>query len=427
MQGVGDDPVRAFELAAALLQFWITRGHQSDIERAEAALDAWKPAISDIQAVQTRATALYWLANAIRFRNDQARAVDLCEESVALSRAIGDLHGLAPALSNLGFMLRDIPDYVRVRACAEEGIKAAHETADPKLVAWSSYVLASILWYARFVGDGAELTPLSPSFDPSRSAGGTGGEHQPQHEDEALARSLLEEALALDRQRGDERAVAVVLGGGGSLGHWAWACGDFAGAEAAYAEHLEIFARVAGPSEAAGCVRHLARVALGLGQPWRAARLLGAADAAYEATRTRPLPRVWPTYDVECAAVRARLNAEAFAAAWEEGRAMSWEQALDYALRRADPFGDESPAADLSATAPAAAARPPSALTPREREVAILVGRGYSNRRIAEELVIAEKTAEVHARNVREKLGLSSRAQIAAWAAQHGLLPADEE
>jgi DNA-binding NarL/FixJ family response regulator len=62
----------------------------------------------------------------------------------------------------------------------------------------------------------------------------------------------------------------------------------------------------------------------------------------------------------------------------------------------------------------------------REREVAILVGRGYSNRRIADELVMAEKTAEVHARNVREKLGLSSCAQIAAWAAQHGLLDADE-
>jgi DNA-binding NarL/FixJ family response regulator len=54
--------------------------------------------------------------------------------------------------------------------------------------------------------------------------------------------------------------------------------------------------------------------------------------------------------------------------------------------------------------------------------VAALVGRGYSNRRIAEQLVIAEKTAEVHARNIREKLGLQSRAQIAAWAAQHGLL-----
>jgi DNA-binding NarL/FixJ family response regulator len=66
-----------------------------------------------------------------------------------------------------------------------------------------------------------------------------------------------------------------------------------------------------------------------------------------------------------------------------------------------------------------------AALTAREREVAILIGRGYSNRRIAAELVIAEKTAEVHARNVREKRGLESRAQIAAWAARHGLLDPD--
>jgi DNA-binding NarL/FixJ family response regulator len=63
-----------------------------------------------------------------------------------------------------------------------------------------------------------------------------------------------------------------------------------------------------------------------------------------------------------------------------------------------------------------------SPLTAREQEVAVLVGRGYSNRRIAEALVIAEKTAEVHARNVREKLGLDTRAQIAAWVAQRGRL-----
>jgi pimeloyl-ACP methyl ester carboxylesterase/class 3 adenylate cyclase/DNA-binding CsgD family transcriptional regulator len=63
-----------------------------------------------------------------------------------------------------------------------------------------------------------------------------------------------------------------------------------------------------------------------------------------------------------------------------------------------------------------------ASLTAREREVAGLIGQGCSNRRIAEALVIAEKTAEVHARNVREKLGLETRAQIAAWATRHGLV-----
>lgn len=63
-----------------------------------------------------------------------------------------------------------------------------------------------------------------------------------------------------------------------------------------------------------------------------------------------------------------------------------------------------------------------ASLTAREREVATLIGQGYSNRRIAAALVIAEKTAEVHARNIREKLGLETRAQIAAWVVQRGIL-----
>ena len=65
---------------------------------------------------------------------------------------------------------------------------------------------------------------------------------------------------------------------------------------------------------------------------------------------------------------------------------------------------------------------PPEHLTPREREVAALIGRGYTNRRIADELVITERTAETHARNVRERLGLTTRAHVAAWAVEHGLL-----
>ena len=58
----------------------------------------------------------------------------------------------------------------------------------------------------------------------------------------------------------------------------------------------------------------------------------------------------------------------------------------------------------------------PMPLTPRELEVATLISRGHTNRRIAEALVIAERTAETHARNIREKLGLTTRAQIGAWA-----------
>jgi DNA-binding NarL/FixJ family response regulator/DNA-binding MarR family transcriptional regulator len=69
------------------------------------------------------------------------------------------------------------------------------------------------------------------------------------------------------------------------------------------------------------------------------------------------------------------------------------------------------------------APRPPDGLTPREREVLTLVTRGLSNRAIAEALVISEKTAEVHVRNILSKLGLSSRTQAATYALEHGLVP----
>jgi DNA-binding NarL/FixJ family response regulator len=62
------------------------------------------------------------------------------------------------------------------------------------------------------------------------------------------------------------------------------------------------------------------------------------------------------------------------------------------------------------------------ALTSREYEVAQLVAYGLSNREIAEELVITEKTAKNHVQRVLDKLYVSSRVKIIARAAQLGLM-----
>jgi DNA-binding NarL/FixJ family response regulator len=55
-------------------------------------------------------------------------------------------------------------------------------------------------------------------------------------------------------------------------------------------------------------------------------------------------------------------------------------------------------------------------LSVREREVVALIARGYTNRQIAEELIIAEGTAVRHVANILNKLNLRSRAQVAVWA-----------
>ena len=54
-------------------------------------------------------------------------------------------------------------------------------------------------------------------------------------------------------------------------------------------------------------------------------------------------------------------------------------------------------------------------LTPRQHQVAGMVARGWSNRQIAEELVVSERTAESHVERIRDRLGFRSRAQVAAW------------
>jgi DNA-binding NarL/FixJ family response regulator len=54
-------------------------------------------------------------------------------------------------------------------------------------------------------------------------------------------------------------------------------------------------------------------------------------------------------------------------------------------------------------------------LTAREREIAMLVARGLSNRDIAERLVISKRTVDAHVNHIFAKLGLSSRVQLTIW------------
>jgi len=69
--------------------------------------------------------------------------------------------------------------------------------------------------------------------------------------------------------------------------------------------------------------------------------------------------------------------------------------------------------AELGTAAPA-----PSPLTPREREVAELVARGLSNREVADQLVLSERTVESHVRNMLTKTGLRSRTELTRWVLQ---------
>jgi DNA-binding NarL/FixJ family response regulator len=60
-------------------------------------------------------------------------------------------------------------------------------------------------------------------------------------------------------------------------------------------------------------------------------------------------------------------------------------------------------------------------LTPRQREVAALIARGYTNQQIASALVVTPGTAANHVAQIMERLGVANRALIAVWAVENGI------
>jgi DNA-binding NarL/FixJ family response regulator len=89
---------------------------------------------------------------------------------------------------------------------------------------------------------------------------------------------------------------------------------------------------------------------------------------------------------------------------------------VEYALSKEEPDPLTTPAPEEPSVS-----QPHAALTRREREVAALVAQGMSNRQIAQELSISERTAGNHIAKILRKLKLRSRAQIGGWAAERQL------
>jgi len=143
-------------------------------------------------------------------------------------------------------------------------------------------------------------------------------------------------------------------------------------------------------------------------RPESSVLLLAVSEALRKSMGIRLPPVDSGSHAAGVAAARTALGGAAFAKAWSVGRASPPDDGIGLAIACAEPAVAASPSGVQ--------------LTPRELEVAVLVGRGHSNKEIAASLVVSLRTAEAHVTNVLNKLGLRSRAQLAVWAAEHGLL-----
>jgi len=139
------------------------------------------------------------------------------------------------------------------------------------------------------------------------------------------------------------------------------------------------------------------------GNALRAARLFGATERLKTETGAQVNPVLAPLLEERGDSLRAQLGGASYDAELRAGATMSRSNALTLAL------GSSSQREQADVTAALAP------LARRETEVARLISQGLTNRQIGSRLFISERTVENHVRNIMDKLGFTSRTQIAAW------------
>jgi len=306
------------------------------------------------------------------------RVRQLCEEAALLFRQEGDGFGLALAITGMGLTTLQQGDAERATTLLEQALVLFREAGD-------KFGMSNVLAHLGTI-------PLAQ------------GNH-------ALAARYLEEAVALSREMGNYYGGCVAFY---NLALAAQSHGEHKRSAELYREGLRFSAEAGDKANIAYTLEGLAELARVRYERERATRLLGAAESLledvggtlYVQAQDRSLYR--STVD----SLRSHLDEETFSTAWAAGRAMSMQQAAEYAL------SDDEPAPLLDAAQASEGTRvtqQPDTLTRREEGVAALVARGLTNRRIATELSISEHTVANHVAKILRKLGLDSRSQITAW------------
>ena len=228
-------------------------------------------------------------------------------------------------------------------------------------------------------------------------------------------------ALVLYREIDARPEIARCLAG---IGRVALAQGELSLAGSSLAESLQLSLATGQRLAIARGLEAAAVLAAARDDPGRSVRLAGAALALREAVGEVARAPARARLDQLLAAQRSRLGAGVTAGLLAEGRAMSADEAVRLATGApgGEQPGGEQPGHGRTVTPRQVrangAAVVPSVLTAREHEIAALICGGLSNRDIAAELVISPATAARHVANIFAKLGLSSRAQVAAWTAE---------
>jgi predicted ATPase/DNA-binding SARP family transcriptional activator len=359
-----DAKASGIRLAAALWRFWHVRGFFRE------GLHWYAAALEDSSCHEPtpwRAKALTAAGSMATILGEYIKARAYLEEGLSVARAIDDKRSAGSLLHNLGMLAQHQGDLESARSFLTGSLLVRREVGDQFGVGSTLHHLAQI---ATEVGDYKEAVILhEENLSLRRQIGDRWGVAHCLsglgtvlclQEEYGQAYSLLQESLAIGYEMGDREGIAVCLH---HLGWVALGLHKYAEARSNHLESLKILHELGARASIPEALEALAAVECAkceeptntdfptdddrrrgintVGEGKTAARLFGAAEALREAVGAIISPAVKQDYVRRVGRLREAMDAEAFATAWAEGRAMTLEQAVACAL--------EPPEVDASA------------------------------------------------------------------------------
>ena len=327
------DRVSALRLSVALGQYWEVRGY---ISEGRAAFEhALQPSANVPKAI--RADGLRWQAKFIARQGDYAQAREPLEESLQLSRELGDKQGMAKSLHNSGMIYSLQGDYQAAKIAYERGHVLAKEVGDERETAGLTTSLGNV---ANYLGDYDTarhyqeesvtiFRKLGDKFGLFIALNNLGLVLERQG-DIAGARRHYEASIETAYDLGEKNLVAYALNG---LAHVLCMEDDLTEATRRYRESLHVAHEIGEKRCIAYCLEGFAKIALQIGNPGRGAHLLGAAAALRETIGAPLIQKEQDELDQDANLIRSQLGEKKFGSAYAAGVAMTVDQAVGFALQ----------------------------------------------------------------------------------------------
>ena len=341
--GLTNNIEAALRFIGALGFFWTTQGYSAEgnrwakevLERAKS-VSGQDDSITD-QQINIRAKALLSLSRMAVDLGDNETVRSIASESAALARKTGDKQILSYALASLASGKANLGEVEEAYKLIEEALALAREQETGISLGYSLVMMGQLTAMARQDYEGA-LAYGEEAIAVSEAGGNRWGSAMTTFGlgffartlgDYEQARARFRTCLSVFLELGDKHRINMIQS---ELAHIEREQGKYEQAIPMYRETILEWQRLGHRAAVANQLECFAFIAKAQENPERSAKLFGAAETLREKINIAMTPQERMEYDREITDLRTNMDEKAFSSHWADGRAMTMEQAIEFAL-----------------------------------------------------------------------------------------------